>query len=236
MKLIVGNFKMNLLKNDINKYIEEMKKYNFSNVVYCPSNIYLQEFINNNLTVGSQDVSPFMNGSYTGDVSASQLKSLGVKYVIIGHSERRSYYHEKEILLDKIENAITEGIIPIYCIGESKEEYDNDLTLEVLKEELDFVFNSNLNINNIIIAYEPIWAIGTGLIPTSEEIYNVISYIKEYIYNKYNFSVNVLYGGSVNNKNISELETIKNIDGYLVGGCSIKISDFIDMINIMNNL
>lgn len=234
MKLIVGNFKMNLLNDDIKEYIDEIKKNNFTNVVYCPSNIYLQQFINNNLVVGVQDLSAFESGSYTGDVSASQLKSIGVKYAIIGHSERRKYYQEQEFLLYKLKNAIKEDIIPIYCIGETNDEYNNNLTLEVLKKEIDFLFSNGLYLNNLIIAYEPIWAIGTGLIPSNDEIKNVVDYIKDYISNKYNVNIKVLYGGSVNNKNIRKLEEIKNIDGYLVGGCSIKSNDFIDMINIIN--
>lgn len=234
MKLIVGNFKMNLLNNDIEEYIDEIKKYNFTNVVYCPSNIYLQKFINNNLVVGVQDLSSFESGSYTGDVSASQLKSIGVKYAIIGHSERRKFYQEQEFLLEKVKNAINEDIIPIYCIGETNDEYNNNLTLNVLKKEIDYIFSVGVDLTNLIIAYEPIWAIGTGLMPSNDEISKVVYYIKDYIYNKYNISIKVLYGGSVNNKNINKLEEIENIDGYLVGGCSIKSDDFIDMINIIN--
>ena len=232
-KLIVGNFKMNLLKEDIIDYINEVKKYNFSNVVYCPSNIYLKEFINNNLITGSQDVSSYDIGSHTGDVSASQLKSIGVKYSIVGHSERRKDYHEKDIVINKIKNLKNVDIIPILCIGETKEEYDNNETLNTLSKEIDFVFDK-VNPNNVIIAYEPIWAIGTGLMPCNEEINNTIDYIKKYIYEKYKTHINVLYGGSINNQNIVELEKIDNIDGYLIGGCSIKVKDFIEIINFVN--
>ena len=210
-----------------------MKKYNFLNVVYCPSSIFIQKFIDNNFTVGAQDLSPFEIGSYTGDISAMQLKSVGVKYVIIGHSERRKYYHEKEILLNKVKNAINNSIIPIYCIGETEDEYNNNLTLDVLKNEIEFIFSENLDLNNLIIAYEPIWAIGTGLIPSNDEIKRVIEYIKNYIYINYNINIKVLYGGSVNNKNIHKLEELNNVDGYLVGGCSVKVNDFIAMINVI---
>lgn len=235
MKLIVGNFKMNMLNGDINEYIDEIKKYSFSNVVYCPSNIFLKDFISNNLTVGAQDLSPFENGAYTGDISASQMKSIGVKYAIIGHSERRKHYCEKEILIDKLKMAINNDIIPIYCIGETKEEYDNDLTLDVLKKEIDYIFKFNINLENLIIAYEPLWSIGTGLIPTTNEIEKVIDYIKKYINDKYQFQIKVLYGGSVNNENINELENIKNVNGYLIGGCSIKVHEFIKVIECVNN-
>lgn len=234
MKLIVGNFKMNMLNEDIKEYIEEIRKHSFTNVIYCPSNIFLKDFINNNLTVGTQDVSAFENGSYTGDVSASQLKSIGVKYAIIGHSERRKYYNEKDILLDKLKMTINNEIIPIYCIGETKEEYDNNLTLNVLMNEIDYIFNSNIDLETLIIAYEPLWAIGTGLIPSNNEIDDACEYIKKYINDKYSISSKVLYGGSVNKKNIYDLEKIKNIDGYLIGGCSIKVHEFIDIIEYVN--
>ena len=114
MKLIVGNFKMNLLIDDINNYLKELSNQDFFNVVYCPSYIYLSNFIDNNLVVGAQDVSSHENGAYTGEVSATQLKQLGVKYAIIGHSERRKYFNESDILLDKVKICLKEGIIPIF--------------------------------------------------------------------------------------------------------------------------
>lgn len=232
-KLIVGNFKMNLLNTDIDAYIEEIRKYSFSNVVYCPSYIYLNTFLDNNLVVGAQDVSPYKMGAYTGDVSSYQLASMGVKYVIVGHSERRKYYGEKECLVDKLKNIQETSLMPILCIGETKEEYENHKTLNVLKNEIDFIF-SNVNINNLIIAYEPLWSIGTGLVPTNEEIFKTVSFIKNYIIDKYKINIKVLYGGSVNNQNIDELEKINNLDGYLVGGCSININDFIELIKKVN--
>lgn len=233
MKLIVGNFKMNLLNDDIKNYIEEISKYSFNNVILCPSNIYLKDFIQQKISVGCQDLSPYEIGAYTGDVSASQLASIGVKYALIGHSERRRYYNEVDILVNKVKLAQKSGIIPIYCIGETKEDYDNKNTLKVLQEEINLIFDA-ITEKDVIIAYEPIWSIGTGLIPINNEIYTIIDYIKNYVYKKYNIEVKVLYGGSVNNENIMELEKISNIDGYLVGGCSIKIDNFIEMIKIVN--
>lgn len=233
MKLIIGNFKMNLLSKDIDNYIEKMEKYSFNNVILCPSNIYLKDFIKHKISVGCQDLSPYEIGSYTGDVSSSQLASIGVEYALIGHSERRKYYNEREILLKKVKLAQKNDIIPIYCIGETKEDYDNKNTLNVLEEEINLIFDA-IPEKDVIIAYEPIWSIGTGLIPTNNEIYTIIDYIKNYVYKKYNIEVKVLYGGSVNNENIIELEKISNIDGYLVGGCSIKIDNFIEMIKIVN--
>ena len=176
------------------------------------------------------------NGAYTGDISASQLKSIGVKYTLVGHSERRKYYHDSDYVNKKIICAINNDITPILCIGETKEERDNNLTNIRLKEEIDKAFNNISNLSNIIIAYEPLWSIGTGLIPTNNEIFETISYIKEYVKSQYNFDVKVLYGGSVNNNNILELESVNNIDGYLVGGCSLDTNKFLDLINKINNI
>ena len=232
MKLVVGNFKMNLLKKDITKYINEMKKHDFKKVVFCPSNIYLNEFINNDLVVGAQDVSFKDIGAYTGDVSASQLSSLGVKYAIIGHSERRKYYNDGIFVNQKLKLCLANKLIPILCIGESLKEKENKKTNTVLKKYLDEAFKEILP-DNIIIAYEPLWSIGTGKIPSNEDIYNTTEFIKQYIYDKYRVKLKVLYGGSVNAKNINTLADIDNIDGFLIGGASIKIDEFLDIIKVL---
>ena len=228
MRLVIGNFKMNLSLDEINDYIDFFKDKKFDNVIFGPSSIYLNKFIENGLTVTSQDASFASNGAYTGDISASQLKSLGVNYSIIGHSERRAYYSDSKYVNDKLNRLIENDINPIICIGETKEEKDDGKTLDVLKKEIDEAFvNIDTNLlKNVIIAYEPIWSIGTGLIPTSEDIDTTIKYIKSYIKNEYGLELKVLYGGSVSNKNIEELENIGIIDGYLVGGCSIKKEEF----------
>ncbi len=229
MKLVVGNFKMNLNLEDINDYIIFFQDKEYSNVVFAPPSIYLQMFQEAGLVVASQDVSFASSGAYTGDISASQLKSIGVGYSIVGHSERRKYYHDDQYVNDKLKQLINEDIIPILCIGETKEEKDNGITLDILKSEIDEAFNG-LDPSNIIIAYEPIWSIGTGVIPTNEDIEKTISFIKSYLNETYHVNNKVLYGGSVSNKNINELEKVNVIDGYLVGGCSIKKDDFNSLI------
>ena len=236
MKLIVGNFKMNLLKEDINNYLKTIKDKDLSNVVFCPSSIYLTEFASSNFNTGSQDIGFMESGAYTGDISALQLKSLGVKYTLVGHSERRKYYQDRDYVNKKIGCAINNGLTPILCIGETKEERDNNLTNLRLKDDIDKAFSNNDSLSDIIIAYEPLWSIGTGLIPSNKEIFDTILYIKEYVKSEYNFDVKVLYGGSVNNNNILELETVNNIDGYLVGGCSLDTNKFLDLINKINNI
>ena len=228
MKLVVGNFKMNLNSFDIDEYIDYFREFNYPNAIFAPSSIYLDRFIENGFTVAAQDVSFGIKGAYTGDISSMQLKSLGVNYCIVGHSERRKYYEDDKFVHEKLVNILNEKIKPILCVGETKEERDANKTIDVIKNELAVAFDgieSDL-INNVIIAYEPIWSIGTGVIPTNIDIDNVIKFIKDYIMEKYNAPVRVLYGGSVNNECIDELEKLDNVDGYLVGGCSIKKEEF----------
>ena len=216
---------MNLTLSEVNDYIEFFKDKKYSNVIFAPSSIYLSKFVESGLKTSSQDVSFASIGAYTGDISANQLKSLGVEYSIVGHSERRKYYSDDKYVNDKLRELINNGIIPILCIGETKEEKDKGITLDVLKKEIDEAFSNNI-IDNVIVAYEPIWSIGTGVIPTNEDINETIAFIKEYISKEYHTNNKVLYGGSVSNKNINELERIDIVDGYLVGGCSIKKDDF----------
>lgn len=235
MKLIVANFKMNLLKEDILEYLNHFDN-KYSNVIFCPSNIYLNYFLDKKLLVGSQDVSANEMGAYTGDVSASQLKSMGVKYAIIGHSERRKYHNDDKFIKEKLIHTIINDLTPILCIGESKEERDNNKTFGVLKHQLDEAL-SNIDktlLSNIIIAYEPIWSIGTGIVPNNKDIYETISFIKNYLQQEYNLILKVLYGGSVNNQNIEDLEQINNVDGYLIGGSSIDYNKFLDIIDKVN--
>lgn len=236
MKLVVGNFKMNLTKDEILEYIAFFKRENTARVIFAPSSIYLDNFIQNGLKVASQDVAFASSGAYTGDISASQLKSLGVNYSIVGHSERRKNYNDGKYVNEKIIQLLHEEIFPILCIGETKEEHEMGKTFDILKEEIQIAFkNIDTNsLNNVIIAYEPIWSIGTGVIPTNNDVFNTVAFIKKYLSDSYNISIKVLYGGSVNNETIVDLEQIDNIDGYLVGGCSIKKDEFSKLIKNIN--
>ena len=174
-----------------------------------------------NIGLGAQNVSKTSCGAYTGEVSATQLKSMGVKYCIVGHSERRKYQHETdEEINQKVKLLLKEEIIPIICVGEEKEERETNRQNEVIAKELEEALK-DLTIEEkkkVIIAYEPIWAIGTGLIPTNEEIEKIINLIKCHLPN-----TKVLYGGSANENNIEELRKISVIDGYLLGGISLKL-------------
>ena len=225
MKLICCNFKMNLLKNDIDNYLKVIdNKLNKKNTIFFPSIPYISIFRDKGYEVGSQDISMEKFGSITGDTSIIQLKELGIKYSIVGHSERRKYFDDDKYISKKINLALSNEVKVILCIGENIKK-DEKEKLEFLKYEIDNAFKNNLDLinnNNLIIAYEPIWAIGSGIIPSNNCLINTISYIKQYILKNYNLNLKVLYGGSVNLDNINSLNEIKEIDGYLIGNCSLK--------------
>jgi len=233
MKLICCNFKMNLLKKDIENYLNEINNKISNNIIFFPSIPYINDFYKNNYTVGCQNISFKEFGSITGDTSLSQLKELGVTYTIIGHSERREYFNDNKFIEKKINLALTNNLKVILCIGEKNQ---NEKKEEFLKQEIDEAFKNNkdlINNDNLIIAYEPIWSIGSGLIPTNKCLEDTISYIKDYILDNYNLKTKVLYGGSVNLENINKLEEINNIDGYLIGGASLKPDNVIKFSNII---
>lgn len=230
MKLIVGNQKTYLNKDAVLEFIEGMKKVNCKDVVVCPSYVYIDLYNSKSqFIVGAQNVSEKGNGASTGEISAEQLRNLDVKYSIVGHSERRDEQKENsEMLYNKIVNLLSHDIKPIFCIGEHLEEKENCTTKDVIGKQILEVFDK-LDVNvleNIVVAYEPIWAIGTGLTPTNEEIIDTTQYIKDLINDKYEVNLLVLYGGSVSKKNIDELNKMDIVDGYLIGGASTKIEDF----------
>ena len=224
MKWIVSNHKMNLTKEQIETYVNQISSLKSMNkLVFCPSNIYFSYFQNQeNFQLGSQNVADRNMGALTGEVAVEQLKSLNVKYVIIGHSERRNILNEtEEMIHQKLKLTLENGMLPILCIGEKEEEISEREI--ILKEEIDSAFSEQSNLDQVIIAYEPIWAIGTGRIPTPEEITSITKWIKDYVKEKYQVVCPVLYCGSVSENNIEELNTVLNIDGYLIGGTSLDV-------------
>ena len=234
MKIIACNLKMNLMPSEINDYIEGMKAIK-DEILLFPTSIYIDSFVKSGFTTGSQDISYAEKGAYTGDTSILQLKELGIKYSIIGHSERRAYYQDDQYVNKKINLCINNDIMPVLCVGETLEQNKNNETNEVIIRELDSAFTDN-NIKSIIIAYEPIWSIGTGLIPSNDFIEEVVNNIKTYIKDKYEIEVSVLYGGSVNADNISTLEEIPNVDGYLIGGSSLKIDSMKKIVSTIRGI
>ncbi len=228
MKYIVLNHKMNMDYKTMKIYLEQLKKLDTkgNKLIVCPSDIYLTNFLEAQFIVGSQNASSNKDGAYTGEVSAAQLRSLGVKYTLVGHSERRKYFKESNQEINKkIRLLLLNKIKPILCVGESLNEKNSDSTKEVIFKQLKGAFDklSKKNVDNLIIAYEPVWAIGSGNIPTKEEIETVISYIKDLIFQNFNVNIKILYGGSVNEKNIDIINQVQGLDGYLLGTVSLDI-------------
>lgn len=225
--IVVLNNKSNLDKKEFMEYQNELKKIESSyQLVICPSQVYLNSIDLPTFDLGSQNVSSYHQGAYTGEIYAHQLKSLDVKYCLVGHSERRKYQREtNKDINEKIKRLLEEEITPILCIGETKEQKDSKKTKSVLLSELNECL-SGINNNDIIIAYEPIWAIGTGITPTKDEVEDVFKEIKKvYLKNK------LIYGGSLNQENIVEFKTSYLIDGYLLGGLSLKPQELKDFIS-----
>lgn len=219
--LIVLNNKSNLTKEEYVLYLEKIKDIvSKHELVVCPSMPYLSIFNISNIKLGSQDVSEKEGGAYTGETSALQLKSLNISYCLVGHSERRAYFNETpDIIKIKIKNLLKQNIIPILCVGETKEEKQQGKTKELLTSQINYILStlSEEEKEKIIIAYEPIWSIGTGIIPTIDDIDDVLNSIREILpKNK------LLYGGSINEENVSSLQESKMINGYLLGGLSLK--------------
>lgn len=225
--IVVLNNKSNLDKKEFMEYQNELKKIESSHqLVICPSQVYLNSIDLRTFDLGSQNVSSYHQGAYTGEIYAHQLKSLDVKYCLVGHSERRKYQREtNKDINEKIKRLLEEEITPILCIGETKEQKDSKRTKSVLLSELNECL-SGINNNDIIIAYEPIWAIGTGITPTKDEVEDILKEIKKvYLKNK------LIYGGSLNQENIVEFKTSDLIDGYLLGGLSLKPQELKDFIS-----
>ena len=231
MKLVVGNQKGYLNRDKALEFITKTKSGKCNNVVVCPSSVYIDLFLEKSkFLVGSQNVSENGNGAHTGEVSAEQLSSLGVSYSIVGHSERRSDQHEtSEMFVNKINNLFESDITPIFCVGEKLVEKESNITKDVVGKQIMEVFDNidKEKMEKLIIAYEPVWSIGTGKVPTNDDIVDVISYIKDLVQDKYDKRVAVLYGGSVNKGNIDTLNEIDLVDGYLIGGASVKPDEFL---------
>lgn len=227
MKLIIANLKMNLKLEKILKYKETIKEKQ-DNLIIAPPYIYLDIMKSQNYDIASQDGYYVDSGAYTGEVSFNQLKSIGVNYSIIGHSERRQKFNESNnIVKEKYLSSIKNGITPIVCVGETKEERLSNKTFDIIEEEIKILLDAKTE--SIIVAYEPIWAIGTGLTPTLEEIESVHKFIKDLI-TKYNLNSKILYGGSVNLNNIKEFSKSEHIDGFLIGSASLDPDNLLNMI------
>ena len=219
--------------NSLDKVIKFSKtNKNKFKLIYCPPNTLIRPMSkrlkNSNLEVGAQNCHENDDyGAFTGQVNSRMLKSVGAKYVILGHSENRKAGENDNLVNLKIKSAIKAGLNVIFCIGETLNEKKNKKTTQVLKKQIEKGLQSIKNKSKIIIAYEPVWSIGTGLIPKSEDLIKSVLFIRNRFGRK---SPKILYGGSVNGDNINQLKNIKSIDGFLIGGASQDPKKIIDII------
>lgn len=230
MKYLVTNLKSHFDKNEMDLYLESLKRIpkNEYELIVCPSAIFMNGMDLENCTLGCQDVSKFASGSYTGEISARQYRSVGCKYAIIGHYERRNNFHDDSTTISKkIRNAFDAGMKVIYCIGESLNDLRNNEVMYSLENQIGTVLNdfTHDEIKNIIIAYEPLWSIGSNKIPEMNTIKGTIKFIKNLIHDYYDLDLDILYGGSINRANIILLRNIKEIDGFIIGASSLEIKE-----------
>ncbi|MBD79556.1 MAG: triose-phosphate isomerase [Crocinitomicaceae bacterium] len=244
-KIVLGNWKMNLnlfqaeeLLNDVDRLKKEVPK-DVQIGVATPS-IYLHSALNilteGKVWVGSQNIYHEPNGAYTGEVSADMVNSLACHFTLIGHSERRQYFNENnEQLKAKVNLALENDLIPVFCCGESLEQRKSGDYLEVIKSQLEesLLHLDKGSVKGVVIAYEPIWAIGTGETASADQAQEVHQFIRSLLTQKYDAEVanliSILYGGSCNPTNASELFQQNDIDGGLIGGASLKATNFIEI-------
>lgn len=237
--IVVANWKMNGDSVLINTMAERLNSLDISpnvTVFITPSSPYLMmannAFTHKNINICAQNISQFDSGAYTGEISANMLKDLTINYVIIGHSERRMYYQDTNVIIaEKVKRALSNGITPILCIGETEQQREDGLTEQVLVSQLQAVIDEvGLDkFNNIILSYEPVWAIGSGKTASPEIAQETHACIRNF-FSKLNKNISaelsILYGGSVNAENSKKLIAQADIDGVLIGGVSLKVDDF----------
>lgn len=242
-QIVAGNWKMNKTFEEAEDLIgllaSDLEGQGLKcDVVVCPPALYLEmatDFAEEStLFVGAQNVSNHESGAYTGEISAAMLDSIDVSYCLVGHSERRKYFSEKEdVLAEKVNKLLDYNIIPVYCCGEVVEQRKDNTYFDVVRQQLkDGLFHlTDAEFSNVVIAYEPVWAIGTGLTASPEQAQEMHAFIRDLVADAYNRKIaddtTILYGGSCNAENAKVLFSQKDVDGGLIGGASLKKDDFI---------
>ncbi len=247
-KIVAGNWKMNksfdegiqLVKEIIELYAQEVKSQTY--VVIAPPYIHLHKiqpllFDMPMIALGAQNCSEMSSGAYTGEISTAMLKSVGCDYVIIGHSERRQYFNEtNDLLAKKIDIALTNLLQPIYCVGETLDERNSGKLFEIIESQLSEALYHlpSENMRQVVVAYEPVWAIGTGQTASSAQAQEMHGFIRKIIAKKFGDelaeNISILYGGSVKPDNAKELFSQPDIDGGLIGGAALQARSFIDIV------
>tara|TARA_Y100001936_G_C15845753_1_gene544457 strand:+ start:96 stop:794 length:699 start_codon:yes stop_codon:yes gene_type:complete len=216
--------------NKVKKFYKIFKKDKSIKIIYCPPATLLYSFVdkfkNTNIDIGAQNSHENIDyGAFTGSINSKMIKDIGAKYVILGHSENRQSGETDKLINLKIKSALKSKLKVILCIGETYKERRKKITNQILKRQIQLGLKGINKKKNILIAYEPVWSIGTGLIPKKSDLNKTIEFIK-----KRTKKLKILYGGSVNPKNMIELKSINNIDGFLIGGASQDSKKFIDII------
>ncbi len=243
-KWVVGNWKMNGRADFAQALLDELSALTISDhtqVGVAPPLPYLalgaQILRHSRILAGAQDVSSFaQDGAFTGEASATMLKDIGADFVLIGHSERRQYFGEdNEIFIKKIQNALQAGLRPIYCVGENLQQRESKQENQVISDQLNIL--DHVDAEKVLIAYEPVWAIGTGKVATEEQIMDMHQHIYQHLLSKQinTDNITVLYGGSVNADNALTILNLPRVDGALVGGASLKIAQFRHIIKVIEN-
>ena len=228
-KMFGGLSTLNSLTKVI-KFLKIFKKSKNTKIIYCPPNTLIRpmfkKVMNSKIQVGAQNCHESLTyGASTGSINSMMLKNVGAKYVILGHSENRESGETDKLINIKIKAATKSGLKVIFCIGETLGQKRKKITNKILLKQITLGLQKVKRRKNIVIAYEPVWSIGTGVLPKLDDLFRTINFIKKKVKN-----IKVLYGGSVNPKNINELKLIKNIDGFLIGGASQDPKKFIDII------
>ena len=246
-KIVAGNWKMNLDKSSsehlVKEILESTQEKKDVQIVLSPPFIYLEQIVKDcvsrpDVLIAAQNCSAYDNGAFTGEVSTNMLKSIGVDYVIIGHSERRQFFSESnDVLMNKISLSLSNNLKVIFCCGEDINQREKDLHFKIIEGQLkSTVFKLSANdFSKIVIAYEPIWAIGTGKTATSDQAQEIHGFIRSLITNNYNKDISdnttILYGGSCKPSNAKAIFSEDDIDGGLIGGASLKSADFTSIIS-----
>ena len=236
----IANWKMYGSKSSLKSLDElinlnKLKKYKKAKIIYFPPFTLIDKFIhkfkNTKISVGGQNCHHIQNyGSFTGSISPKMLKDLGCKYVIIGHSENRSKGETDQEINKKVLSALSKKLKVVFCIGETLKQKKKKKTYSVLKKQINKGLKGIKNYKNILIAYEPVWSIGTGVLPSSQELEINVAKIDKLLSKKTKINLPILYGGSINNQNINNLQNITGIRGFLVGSASQNSKKFIDII------
>jgi len=244
--IVAGNWKMNKTPSEgkifSEKMVEKLGSNSSVDVIVCPPFTGLSSLVTSTkFHLGAQNCHFEDSGAFTGEISTSMLLNCNVEYVILGHSERRAIFHEKNNAIgQKVAKVLSDGMKPILCVGETIDELNDGLAKETVQRQLQLGLNNVNSFDNIVIAYEPVWAIGTGLTASVEKVNEIHSFIrttlKELSSESESNNVPIIYGGSVNSDNADELINANAVNGFLIGGASLDVDKFVDIINIVDKI